>query len=93
MHPDQKDSDAIKQYKKHRDKYIEASLIVPPLIRGIRLEDKENTAQPTEPHSSKNRPIYILYEELRCGGFGAVYKVRDMSTGNIYAGKEFYDSN
>ena len=93
VHPDREDSNAIKQYEKHRGNYIKASQIIPPSLGGVGLEDEENTAQPTEPHSSKNRPIYILREELGRGSFGAVYKVRDVSTGDIYAGKEFYGSN
>ncbi|KAK5004953.1 hypothetical protein LTR28_008280 [Elasticomyces elasticus] len=53
------------------------------------IHSQNTTAASTAPHSPNQGRIYVLLEELGRGGFGRVYKIVDVSTGNIYAGKGF----
>jgi hypothetical protein len=61
------------------------------------MNSQENTAPPTRPLSPRpgqdtQDAIYLPVEELGHGRFAKVYKVIDVSTGHIYAGKYFYKS-
>ncbi|KAI9675746.1 MAG: hypothetical protein M1817_001113 [Caeruleum heppii] len=49
------------------------------------------TADPSESLTPKRLPIYIREQNLGSGSFGGVDKVIDMSTGSVYARKDFYE--
>ena len=49
--------------------------------------------EPPRQKLPEQKPIYLSKEELGRGGFGTVRKVVDVSTGDVYAGKEFYHGN
>jgi hypothetical protein len=56
------------------------------------MDSQQITAAPTQPPSLRARqdPIYLPLEELGRGEFRKVYKVIDVSTEDVYAGKYFY---
>lgn len=88
----ERNSDAIKSYKQKRKQYLKDCRNAPILLDRLGIESEETTARPSQSQSPKGRPIYILGTKIGQGGFGAVYMARDVSTGDIYAGKEFYGS-
>lgn len=49
------------------------------------------TAQPSQPFTPRQYPIYIRERKLGSGSFGEVDKVIDVSTGAIYARKKFHE--
>ncbi|KAI9759979.1 MAG: hypothetical protein M1840_002756 [Geoglossum simile] len=60
------------------------------------LDSQNNTAVPTEtldPEQWQQLPIYAYIRVVGRGQFGVVYEVINVSTGSVYAGKEFYRLN
>lgn len=55
------------------------------------MDSHATTAQPSQPLTPRQYPIYVGGEELRRGPYGEVDKVIDVSTGGIYARKRFYE--
>lgn len=81
-------------YKAEYDKKVETFLkdsrtALPPLdVLGI--DSYTTTAQPSQPLTPRQLPIYIRERKLGSGLFGGVDKVFDVSTSTTYARKEFY---
>lgn len=62
---------------------------MPPMCN-LNVESQDTTAGPTRPLSPKHRPIYFQEKMLsRKGEFGIVHRAFDVSTGIVYAAKEF----
>lgn len=61
---------------------------LPPLsVLGI---DSHTTAQPSQPLTPRQRPIYIEDRKLGSDTFAVVHLITDVSTGSKYARKRFY---
>ena len=71
------------------DTYLEKGRNTLPLNL-INVQSQETTAQPSRQVTSSSSHLYIKDSILGAGGFGQVYCVRDASSGEQYAGKEFY---
>ena len=56
----------------------------------MQIQSQETTAQPSRQDNFRSGHIYIKENLLGMGTFGRVYCVKDVSTGNRYAGKEFH---
>ncbi|KAK5464522.1 hypothetical protein LTR55_011735 [Exophiala xenobiotica] len=57
------------------------------------LRSQGTSFAPSETLSPTRRPVYLKREELGEGAFGRVRKVLDATTGDEYAGKEFFHKN
>lgn len=91
----------MEQYRARLRAYQEASCQTIPALDVLRMESRASMATtatratpatpatPTRPRSPGQRPLYHRGERLGKGGFGTVFKVMDVSTGDIYAAKEF----
>ena len=105
--PENRDS-CRAEYEAHRDAYFEERRNALPPLSQLDMESQQTTAGITARHSPtqhsprqepprqklpEQKPIYLSKEELGRGGFGTVRKVVDVSTGDVYAGKEFYHGN
>ena len=66
----------------------EAGTAVAPISR-LKFGSNDPTAPTSLAHSPKQLPIYYKEEELGRGEFGTVYRAVDVSSGSIYACKEF----
>ncbi|MCJ1245720.1 hypothetical protein MMC30_002924 [Trapelia coarctata] len=56
----------------------------------MNIRSAESTAAPSRPMTPpRQAPIYFKVKKLGEGGFGTVYKTIDVSTGSIYAAKQF----
>ena len=86
------------EYEAHRDTYFEERRNALPPLSQLGIESQQTTAVPTTQHSPgqespRQRPIYLLEEELGRGGFGTVHKAVDVSTGEVHAAKKFHHGN
>jgi len=81
--------------KAEYDKKVQDFLVhdreAPPALDGLRIDSNTTTAQPSQPLTPRKFPIYIRDDNLGSGSFGEVKKVINVSTGAIYARKEFYE--
>lgn len=59
-----------------------------PLER-LGIDSLDSTAAQSPPLSPRQRPIYFKEKELGRGEFGRVYTTIDVSTGHVYASKQF----
>ncbi|KAL8974168.1 MAG: hypothetical protein Q9197_001589 [Variospora fuerteventurae] len=80
----------LAEYEAHRDAYLEERRSALPSISQLGVESQQTTALLTTQHSPRQQSIYLPEEELGRGGFGAVYKAVDVSTGVDYAAKVFH---
>ena len=78
-------------YNKNVEKFLKNSRTALPLLDGLGMDSHTTTAQPSQPLTPRQLPIYIRERKLGSGSFGGVDKVMDVSTGAIYARKEFYE--
>ncbi|KAL8816167.1 MAG: hypothetical protein Q9223_004776 [Gallowayella weberi] len=62
-----------------------------PSVDGLGIDSYTTTAQTSQASTPKQLPIYISERELGHGSFGRVDRVIDVSTGVVYARKEFYE--
>lgn len=59
-------------------------------LNTLDIHTAASTVAPSGSDTPSGRPIYIDAEELGCGVFGRVFKAINVSTGDIYASKEFF---
>ncbi|KAJ9624519.1 Protein kinase protein rad53 [Taxawa tesnikishii (nom. ined.)] len=78
----------VSAFTKERRVLRESTSTLPPFST-LDIQSQSTTAAPTTSHSPGQGPVYLVYEELGRGEFGTVHKVVDVSTGYVYAGKEF----
>lgn len=79
------------EYDKKADEFLEDSRTALPPLDVLGIDSHTTTAQPSQPLTPKQLPIYIRERKLGSGSFGGVDKVINVSTGAIYARKEFYE--
>lgn len=76
-------------YQERLDLYLDESHHSLGPINMLSLHSQETTAAPTQPVSPRKLPIY--YKDGLLGrDFGEVYRALDVSTGLVYAAKEFF---
>lgn len=78
-------------YDKKVEDFLQDSRTALPLLDVLGIDSHTTTAQPSQPLTPRQLPIYIREGKLGSGSFGGVDKVIDVSTGAIYARKEFYE--
>ena len=59
-------------------------------MQKVKVQSQSTSVAPSGAQTPRRGPIYLLQEELGQGGFGKVYKVVDVSSGESYAGKAFF---
>ena len=77
------------EYDKNVKEFLKSSRTDLPPLSTLGMESHITTAQPSQPLTPRQLPIYISERNLGSGSFGNVDKVIDVSTGAIYARKEF----
>lgn len=85
----------LAEYEAHRDAYFEEHRIALPPLSQLGMESQQTTAvitaqQSPRQESPRQKPIFLLEEELGRGGFGTVHKAVDVSMGDVYAAKTFH---
>ncbi|KAI9844979.1 MAG: hypothetical protein M1837_005123 [Sclerophora amabilis] len=58
----------------------------------LNIKSLASTALPSQYLSSRRRPVYIQEQKIGSGAYAIVYKIINVSTGCVYAGKYFYRS-
>ncbi|MCJ1382858.1 hypothetical protein MMC17_005971 [Xylographa soralifera] len=76
------------EYDNNVKEFLEESL---PSLSVLGIDSHTTTAQPSQPLTPRQLPIYIYEGRLGSGSFGQVDRVIDVSTGAIYARKEFFE--
>ena len=79
------------EYDKKVEGFLEDSRTALPPLNVLGIYSHTTTAQPSQPLTPRQLPIYIRERKLGSGSFGGVDKVIDVSTGVIYTRKEFYE--
>ena len=79
------------KYDEKIEEFLEESRNALPPLDVLGIESHTTTAQPSQPLTPRQLPIYICERKLGNGSFGGVDKVIDVSTGAIYACKKFYE--
>ena len=69
--------------------FLEAKEAALPSLDSLGIYSQRSTAPPSQPLTPKDTTLYILDESLGGGGGGEVYRLVDVSTGAVFAGKEF----
>lgn len=77
------------EYHQRVDLYLKESRNALGPIGLLNIQSQETTAAPTQPHSPRELPIYYDDGRIGEGSFGRVSRVFDVSTGMVYASKEF----
>ncbi|KAL8770162.1 MAG: hypothetical protein Q9209_004004 [Squamulea sp. 1 TL-2023] len=89
--PDRSD-DCEDLYKRHLHAYLKECQGALPTLGQLGIESQQPTTVPTKTqHTPRQQPIYLRDAKIGYGGFGTVYKAVDVSTGTLYAAKEFHD--
>ena len=78
------------EYLEHVNRYIQESQTTLLPVNVPDVHSQESTAAPTEPFSPGQRPIYLKAEVIGRGDCGQVYRINNVSTGVICAGKIFF---
>jgi len=79
------------EYDKEVDEFLKDSRTALPPLDVLGIDSHTTTAQPSQPLTPRQLHIYIRERKLGSGSFGGVDKVIDVSTGALYARKEFYE--
>lgn len=79
------------EYDKKVKDFLEQSSTALPPVDGLGIDSYMTTAQPSQASTPRQLPVYISERELGRGSFGRVDRVIDVSTGGMYARKEFYE--
>lgn len=79
------------EYDKNVEDFLQKTRSDLPPLDILGINSHTTTAQPSQPLTPRQLPIYIRERKLGSGSFGGVDKVIDVSTGAIYARKAFYE--
>lgn len=79
------------KYDEKIEEFLKDSRAALPPLDVLGIDSHSTTAQPSQPLTPRQLPIYIRERNLGSGSFGGVDKVIDVSTGAMYARKEFYE--
>ncbi|MDI1488801.1 MAG: hypothetical protein OHK93_008077 [Ramalina farinacea] len=79
------------EYNENVEKFLNHSRTADPPLGVLSINSYLTTVIPSQSLTPGQRPIYIHEEELGRGSFGRVDRVVNVSTGAIYAHKEFYE--
>ncbi|KAI4228462.1 MAG: hypothetical protein L6R40_008127 [Gallowayella cf. fulva] len=79
------------EYDKEVKKFLKQSSTALPPVDGLGIDSYTTTAQPSQASTPRPLPVYVSERGLGRGSFGRVDRVIDVSTGAIYARKEFYE--
>lgn len=79
------------KYDEEVTKFLNDSRNALPPLDVLGIESYITTAQPSQPLTPRQLPIYICERKLGSASFGGVNKGIDVSTGAIYACKKFYE--
>jgi len=74
-----------------RSLYMERSEKVDATLGLLDLSSQAITAQPSRAMSPRRRPWYFKESVIGKGGFGVVFRAREISSGYTYALKEFLE--
>ena len=77
------------EYLSSLQNFINAGRVDLPTVTALGLDSGTTTAIPSHSRTPGQGPIYVNLSLIGQGEFGAVHRVIDVSTGNIYAGKRF----
>ncbi|KAF7502516.1 hypothetical protein GJ744_005637 [Endocarpon pusillum] len=80
------------KHDKNVQDFLQDNPTAPPSLDVLGIQSHTATAQCSQPLTPRQLPIYICERKLGTGSFGSVDKVIDVSTGAIFARKEFYES-
>ncbi|KAL8856088.1 MAG: hypothetical protein Q9178_007283 [Gyalolechia marmorata] len=84
----------LSQYEAYREIYLNRERhSTLPLMGQLGVESQQPTATVTASESPRQHSIYLKQAKLGAGTFGTVYKVVDVSTGSVYAGKASHDGS
>lgn len=78
------------EYLSHLQIFVKACKEVLPPVNALGLDSSTTTLAPSQSQTPCQAPIYVNLSLIGRGEFGAVHRVFDVSTGNIYAGKRFH---
>lgn len=78
------------EYGKNVEEFFKNTRTIFPPLDVLGIDSYTITAQPSQPLVFRQYFIYIRERRLGSGSFGGVDKIIDVSTGAIYARKEFY---
>jgi hypothetical protein len=79
------------EYLANVNKFLDQSRTALPPLDMLGINSHTTTAQPSQPLTPRQLPVYIRERTLGSGSFGGVNMVTDVSTGSIYARKQFYE--
>ena len=79
------------EYEKKVEEFLKDRCSALPPLDVLGIDSYTTTVQPSQPLSPRRLPVYISERKLGSGAFGGVDKVMNVSTGAIYARKEFYE--
>jgi hypothetical protein len=79
------------EYLSNVNDFLTKSQTALPPLDVLGINSHTTTAQPSQPLTPRQLPVYICERKLDSGSFGGVDMVTDVSTGSIYARKQFYE--
>ena len=70
----------------------EDSMLASPIMQ-LNMRSRDTSVAASGAGTPRHGPIYLLRKQIGKGTFGKVYTVIDVSTGNQYAGKSFFEQD